>query len=76
MRRAAYVAEDLISCDKVYILIYNYVYKITTSYQYNLRNVGIAGSNAVTMPIYFRSGDMGNSLAPNGFGAHSTRPAS
>jgi hypothetical protein len=26
MRRAAYAAEDLISCDKVYILIYNYVY--------------------------------------------------
>ena len=24
----------------------------------------------------FSSGDMGNSLAPNGFGAHSTRPVS
>jgi len=31
MRRAVYVAEGLISCDKVYILIYNYVYLITTS---------------------------------------------
>jgi hypothetical protein len=28
--RAADVAEDLISSDKIYILIYNYVYLITT----------------------------------------------
>ena len=30
MRRAAYDAEDLISCDKLYILIGIYVYLITT----------------------------------------------
>jgi len=41
MRRAAYVAEGLISCDKLYILIDNYVYLITKSCQHNLRDVGV-----------------------------------
>jgi hypothetical protein len=53
MRRAAYVAEDLISCDKVYILIYNYVYLITQSCQHYVRDVGVAGSNPVTQTIDF-----------------------
>jgi hypothetical protein len=53
MRRAAYVAEGLISCDKVYMLIDNYVYLITTSCQHNLRDVGVAGSNPVTPTIDF-----------------------
>jgi hypothetical protein len=53
MRRAAYVAEDLISCDKLYILIYNYVYLITGSCQNNVRDVGVAGSNPVTPTIDF-----------------------
>jgi hypothetical protein len=55
MRRAAYVAEGLISCDKVYMLIDNYVYLITTSCQHNLRDVGVAGSNPVTPTIDFHS---------------------
>ena len=55
MRRAAYVAEDLISCDKLYILIGTYVYLITTSRQHNLRDVGVAGSNPVTPTTYFQA---------------------
>ncbi len=51
MRRAAYVAEDLISCDELYILIGTYVYLITISRQHNLRDVGVAGSNPVTQTI-------------------------
>ena len=53
MRRVAYDAEDLISCDQLYILIDNYVYLITTSCQHNLRDVGVAGSNPVTPTIDF-----------------------
>jgi hypothetical protein len=53
MRRVAYVAEGLISCDKLYILIYIYVYLITTCCQHNLRDVGVAGSNPVTPTIDF-----------------------
>ena len=55
MRRAAYGAEGLISCDKLYILIDNYVYLITKSCQHNLRDVGVAGSNPVTPTIDFPS---------------------
>jgi hypothetical protein len=55
MRRVAYVAEGLISCEKLYILIYNYVYLITTSCQHNLRDVGVAGSNPVTPTIDFKA---------------------
>ena len=53
MRRAAYVAENLISCDKLYILIYNYVCLITTFRQHYVRDVGVAGSNPVTPTIDF-----------------------
>jgi hypothetical protein len=32
--------------------------------------------NQATTILTLTAGDMGNSLAPNGFGAHSTRPVS
>jgi hypothetical protein len=50
MRRAAYVAEDLISCDKLYILIGTYVYLITISRQQFVKS--LAGRHArVVLPL-------------------------